>query len=186
MNVDRQCTAKSKRNQRRCGSHAMLGAERCYHHLGKDPQAHKAAANLQRAATRVLAHRGIPVPIGDPLQELLDLAAEARSFKQALAELVGDLTTMRYSTIGGGEQLRSEVAVYERAMDRVGRLLVDIARLDIDSRVVGIQEAQALRMRRVLLLASQTIGLDVNDPAVVEAIQAAIVATAPKLPIGGA
>lgn len=163
----------------------MLGAERCYHHLGKDPKAHKAKHNLERAAGRVLTQRGLPVPIGDPLQELLDLTAEAKQFKEAIASLVGELTALRYSTATGGEQLRSEVAMYERAIDRLGKLLVDIAKLDIDDRLVSIKERDVLRTQRVLGLALRHLGLDVADPLVIEAVQHGIRRTAPKQPIGG-
>lgn len=181
----RQCTAKSKRTQGRCQVAPMLGATRCYHHLGKDPKAHKAAAALERAATRVLVRRGIPDPIGDPLQELLDLSAEAKQFKDAVSELVGELTSLRYSTPGGGEMLRSEVALYERALDRLGRLLADIAKLDIDGRLVTIQEQQAGRLQQVLAIALRSFGLDIAEARVVEVVQAGIAATAPKTPIGG-
>jgi hypothetical protein len=45
------------------------------------------------------------------------------------------------------------VAAYERGLDRAGRILVDMAKLDLDERLVRLNEAQGRLMADVLLAA---------------------------------
>lgn len=54
----------------------------------------------------------------------------------------GDNGGIRYRG-GAGEQLRAEVALYERAMDRLGKFLSDFGRLRVDERLAKISERQA-------------------------------------------
>ena len=74
-------------------------------------------------AEAVLAHEGI-APIGNPLEEMGKVAAEVIALKDALARRVNALQyglgTMNSL---GTEQLRVEVELYERALDRSGRFL---------------------------------------------------------------
>ena len=39
--------------------------------------------------------------------------------------------------------MRAVLAAYERALDRVGRLLVDVARLDLEGRLAVVEEAKS-------------------------------------------
>lgn len=82
----------------------------------------------------------------------MQLAAEVVGFKNFIAARVTELRTdeWRYGALGG-EQLRAEVAVYERAMDRAGRLLVDINRLGLEERQVRIAEQQGALLAKVIM-----------------------------------
>ncbi|MCX5209806.1 hypothetical protein OG689_10970 [Kitasatospora sp. NBC_00240] len=91
-------------------------------------------------------------PIANPLTALSRVAGQIVAWQEALAPLVNALgDDVRYEGATGAEQLRAEVVMYERAMDRSGKILADIARLDIDARLVRIEEEKA----RVLMDAVQ-------------------------------
>jgi len=60
------------------------------------------------------------------------------------------LEEWRY-THGSGEQLRSEVAVVERAMDRAANVLTMIAKLNLDERLVRLEEAKAALVEKLIL-----------------------------------
>jgi hypothetical protein len=67
---------------------------------------------------------------------------------------------------GAGEQLRAQVGVYERAMDRYEPILADMARLGPDERLVRVQQGQAALMTSIFLGA-------LADPGLGEEIQQA-------------
>jgi hypothetical protein len=121
----------------RCPCRALKGQRICGIHGGKAPQnlliAERRAAkeNLEKQVAKLLAAHGV-TPIENPLEELRELAGQAKAYKDTLAEIVGNLTEIRYESKAGGEQLRAEVALLERAIDRFGKFLVQMAQLDID------------------------------------------------------
>ena len=67
-----------------------------------------------------------------------------------MRDLVGEVRAIRYEDNKGGEQLRSEIAVYERALDRVGRMCAELIRLDIEARLVRVAEVQAAAIVSVI------------------------------------
>lgn len=92
-------------------------------------------------------------PVDNPLTELAALAGRARTWMDLMEVRVqklltaddaegGDSGGIRYRG-GAGEQLRAEVALYERAMDRLGKFLTDYGRLNIDERLASITTRQA-------------------------------------------
>lgn len=120
-------------------------------HGGATKQARNAAKDRldeQRYAIelgRLTGLEGAPSPVENPLTELALIAGEARRFMEwcrgRLTQLQED--QLRYEDAKGSEQLRSEVALYERAMDRCATVLATIARLGIDERLVVIEERKA-------------------------------------------
>ncbi|WP_326768657.1 hypothetical protein OG978_32705 [Streptomyces sp. NBC_01591] len=82
-------------------------------------------------------------PVTDPLHALLELAGQTLAWQSATAELVNRLENIRYAGSNGAEQLRAEIALYERAMDRASSVLSSIARLNIEERVARVTERQA-------------------------------------------
>jgi hypothetical protein len=83
-------------------------------------------------------------PVDDRLRELAKLAGQVLAWRDELAARVNALTSLRY-TAGESrtEQLRAEVALFERALDRCAALLGLMARLGIDTRLARISERQA-------------------------------------------
>lgn len=142
-----------------------VGVGRCRKHLGNTPTVAKSAERerLENEARDALARLDV-VPVEDPLTELKKLAGQALTWRDAIAEQVNKLTSIRYGT-KQGEQLRAEVALFERALDRCERVLVSMARLNIDERLARISEARGKLMTQVLLgaLADAGLGAEVLD-----------------------
>lgn len=157
-----------------CHDNAVKGTEpaRCRKHgaaRGSIPA--KQAANrivsgqIADRLVVILAEHGEklmrPDPIGNPLTELLELAAEVKAFKEIMRSITAYLVQradMRYGT-RMGEQLRAEVVLYERAQERLGKLLMDISRLGIDARLLQLEEQQAALIERALNAALSASGL---------------------------
>lgn len=140
-----RCGAKKRQGDGHCTKPAGWGTD----HVGDGPcklhggatRNHRAAAAVRQVETearRALAGLGVSEPVANPLLELQRLAGEIVSFKDALRAMVERLNSVRYDG-PVGEQIRGEIVVYERALDRCGRVLRDIVALRIDERLVEIQ-----------------------------------------------
>lgn len=183
--VERQCTATSKRTHERCLRPPMVGAGRCYHHLGQNPRVHMAEQALQRQARRLAQVTEYePIDVDAVLEEHLALAGAAKQWKDILAGLVAQLTDVGYAS-KAGEQTRAAVKEYGAALDRCDKILTAINRLGIEARVAAVAEQQEQRLRAVLLLALRDLGHELTDVTVARAIQAAIAATEPTKTIRG-
>ncbi|MFR0358638.1 hypothetical protein [Streptomyces sediminimaris] len=144
-----RCGGKKKQGEGTCTQPAGWGTDhagvgRCKLHGGCTPN-QAVSAGRQKAeaeARRVLAELSVG-PVADPLEALLKLAGEVLAWQRATAGLVNQLDSIRYPGGNGTEQLRSEVVLYERAMDRAVNVLAAIARLNIDERLVAVTERQA-------------------------------------------
>jgi hypothetical protein len=149
------CGAKTRQEEsaENCGLPAGWGTDhagtgRCKLHGGKTPgQKLKAAHDIaEREVRAVLAELDVQ-PVDDPLTALMQLAGQVVSWQKATAVLVNRIgDEIRYEGHAGAEQLRAEVQLYERAMDRANTVLSSIARLDIEARLAAISEAQADRV----------------------------------------
>jgi hypothetical protein len=142
----------------------MNGSTVCHAHGGRAAQVKaKARENVIDARIERLLYRHQAEPCGDPLEALQRLAGRALALEQAIGKMVNDLESIRYEDAKGAEQLRSEVAVLERAMDRCGHLLVDIAKLNIDERLVRVTEKQAAMAEKALLATLGEMGMDAEQ-----------------------
>lgn len=119
------------------------GTGPCRLHGGNFPSVATAAerARAHSELQAVLAGLGQAEPVENPLLALQELAAEALQFRNALRAMVQRLNSLRYDG-QAGEQVRGEVLLYERALDRAGKVLADIARLRIDERLAAISQQQ--------------------------------------------
>lgn len=138
-----------------------VGIGKCKNH-GGNTKTHRTTAAIaiaDREARAILADLDV-VPIGDPLTHLLQLAGQILAWQEATARLVNDLEgRIRYAGANGAEQLRAEIALYERAMDRAMKVLTEIARLNIEERLAGIAEQQAERVLRAIDAALAAAGV---------------------------
>jgi hypothetical protein len=118
----------------------MTGQEVCDRHGGKAPKALARAERdrVEAQALAALAELDI-APVENPLAELAKLAGQVIAWKDATANLVNELRTLRYRDDKGAEQIRSEILLFERAMDRCNTVLSAMARLKIDERLVAIE-----------------------------------------------
>lgn len=162
-----KCGAKKKQGPGNCTRPAGWGTDHvgvgnCKLHLGNTPSGRKAAADkqVQQQAKAELARLDVQ-PVADPLRELAALAGQIVAWKDVMAGKVNELTTLRYDGgKGSGEQLRSEVALFERAMDRCQSALTAMARLNIDERLARITERQQEIVLAAVAYALTTVGLD--------------------------
>lgn len=141
------CSAKSTRSGERCRKPVTPGATVCAAHGSRAPQVRAAAARrMEVARAEEVARREVGArqfsSIEDVYDELLKTAELTVEFRDRLEVIVGELREWRYTSVIGTEQLRSEVAAFERAMDRSARVLGLIAKLDIQGRRRRIAEAQ--------------------------------------------
>jgi hypothetical protein len=145
-----RCTAHNKAGQHckmRVSKHDRdRGITVCKFHGGKAPQVQAAAARrTPEAKARAYLEKNGYEPLTDPVKVLADLAGEAVAMKDYFRSQIDQL---RYEH-RAGEQLRAEVALYERAMDRCVKVLTDIMRLGIAERRARIEEAQAVMMLNI-------------------------------------
>ncbi len=145
------CVGTTKRGP--CQNNPIRGATVCRTHGGAIGRV-KAAAGRRYAEQQIDERvRGTLAKlldtgamIEDPLTELSKLATEAVLWKDIMAQQVAELGEYRYEDGRGAEQLRSEIALFERALDRCNSILVGIAKLGIDERLAAIQEKQVERI----------------------------------------
>lgn len=134
-------------------------------HGGKAPQTLRKAAQrsaehaAEQKARAALAKLDVQ-PVTDPLTELQTLAGQVVAWKNAIAERVNTLTAIRFEDRRGAEQLRSEVALFERAMDRCTSVLTAMAKLDLDERLVALDERRAELVFAALSAGLAEMGLD--------------------------
>ena len=163
-------------------SHKGIG--RCRKHFGNAPNVIKAAENerVEQQARRALEGITDFEAVTDPVERLQLLAGRAEKFMEILGDRVAELESMRYQTEMGGEQLRAEIAVYERAMINAGRLLVDLAKLNLDERAQRISEQTARLVNGIILGALADAGLteemrEAVRPAIARRLRLAAVAS---------
>jgi hypothetical protein len=102
-------------------------------------------------AEKLLAKMGYE-QITDPLGELLDLASEATKYREIFRQEVDkllDADEVRYEH-RAGEQLRAEMALWERSAERCLKMYSEIVRLGIAERQVRIREAEIVLMAQAI------------------------------------
>lgn len=151
-----------------------LGAGPCKFHGGAFPgPSKKAHAELADRNARTWLGQNVTIqPVDNPLAAFRDLAGKALAWLEAADGLMARIREddVRY-TGRAGEQLRAEVAVYERAMATASNVLSQYARLRIDERLVAITEEQKRMVIRALEAGLASAGI--AGPAATEAKQVA-------------
>lgn len=98
-------------------------------------------------------------PVADPLTALAEIAGQVVAFKDVLASRVNALSAVRFTDEKGAEQLRSEVALFERSLDRCEKFLTSMARLNIDERLAAIEQQKVDMVTTALSAALSELGL---------------------------
>lgn len=158
-----RCGAKTRQpGNPPCKLAPILGQKRCYRHGGQNSTTERRRAEVQTERKVQAAVGRLKItPVEDPLTELKKLAGEVVAWKNKLGELVAELSYLRYST-ESAEQIRGEVALFERAMDRCTTVLATIAKLNIDERLAAISETQAKALQAALFAAFEEAGLGIT------------------------
>lgn len=163
----RRCTANSSKHGGQCKNAALKGGLVCRYHGGASKKARAAfaaneqAENLEKTVTKAIGRLGI-TPVAEPLQELKRLAGEVVSWKDAIRAHIENLNDLRYAG-EHGEQIRGEAVLFERALDRCANVLGLIAKLNIDDRLVAIEEAKVAKMLDALDATLDHLGLTVEQ-----------------------
>lgn len=148
---ERRCT-RIKQDGERCSNIADEGSIVCRYHGGNSPSVKKAAARRQLSKYVTSAFMvPNPVPVTDPLQALSMLASEVMAWREGLRRMVidlgDDLTKVDAMQV---ERVRGLVELYERSIDRADKVLTNIAKLNLDERLVKITELQVTKVVEAL------------------------------------
>jgi hypothetical protein len=147
-----QCTAKSKRSQERCNNLAIRGSTVCRMHGGsigvvKNKAKQRVEVAVADAKIAAFLQNNEIVPVDNPLEALKELAGEIVMIKDWLR---GQVTHLDNESAVQGEQIAAIMQLYSNCLDKSERVLVNIAKLNIDDRLAHIQGAQAAMMVKVL------------------------------------
>lgn len=154
---DARCTARSKQTWERRSAWAIKSTNppRCRHHAGRKSAVIKAEIraerHLQLAYDRAHAHHNLdPSSDENTLDDLLRIKNDALRWHATCKALLGELREVRYKSRSSGEQLRAEVALWERSLDRAARICADLVRLGIEDRIARVTQAQTEQMAAML------------------------------------
>jgi len=161
-----QCGAAPRANSARkwpCRRRPAIGEKRCKLHGGVHPKSKQnRAGEMLKRKTEKAVRRLKMTPVEDPLTELKKIAGEVLAWKNAMFKHVKRLHTLRYYG-EKAEQIRGEVILYERAIERCVTILTNIAKLNIDERLAAVTERQAEMMEDALFAAFDAAGLGIRD-----------------------
>jgi hypothetical protein len=138
---------------------AHPGVGKCRLH-GGNTKNHRTAA-VEEQARQILAKLDVPA-VENPLTVLAELTGQALAWRDVIAGKVNELGNLRYAT-ETGEQLRSEVVLFERAMDRCAKFAVEMARLNIDERLAKVTERQTEIVAGALAAVLAEMGLSTEQ-----------------------
>jgi hypothetical protein len=144
-----RCGANCRSKEGPCRNKAGWGTDhvgvgRCRKHLG-NTENHRVSAARQATtaeATEMLKRLGQPAPLGDPVEELLQLGAEIRAWLEVLRELVARAKDIATYDVAHREYERASIKLYGEQLDRAHRVLSDLAKLGLDQRRVRVSEIQ--------------------------------------------
>lgn len=161
----RLCQAKKRQGEGYCQQPSGWGTDhagvgRCKFH-GGNTATQRAAAHAQIAeatARQMFGHDFQAKPIHNPLDAFAEIAGTVHGWMQLMQRLVEDLGSPRYETMTG-EQIRGEVQLFERALDRCNTVLGTYAKLNIDERLARIEQAKAERVLRAVEAALAAAGV---------------------------
>lgn len=103
----------------------------------------------------------------NPFDALLDIVEEQVRWKDTCQKNLNKLKVDEWRWDGdrAGEQLRSEVVLYERAIERCTNTLVKIARLGIEDRLARIAMRQQSVMEQAIVRTFADMGLSIEQQA---------------------
>lgn len=161
-----KCGAKAKQHDGTCKLPAGYGTDhvgfgRCKFHGGSAPAGRQQGERLRiEHEARELFGRIAPdiEPVDNPLAAYAQFAGRVMAWMQHMDNLLDGLQSPRYEG-ATAEQIRGEVQLYERAMDRANQVLGAYARLGIDDRLARVTERQGEQIAQILTAVLADLGL---------------------------
>jgi hypothetical protein len=96
------------------------------------------------------------------LEQMATALAEQQEFAEHARRMLYAIPAdqWRYTDRTGGEQVRMEVTLYERAQDRVARLVERASKMSLQEKVVSLGRAQTELVIRLAMGTIEDLGLD--------------------------
>lgn len=159
-----RCTATASSTGEQCLRRAIPGGTVCPTHGGST--GHIAAAAEKRAAMakagEIAARLGVIIDPEDPYEGAAAAMRMARTLAQDYGQAVIDLGPdgTRYEHGKAGEQARTELVTYQRAISDLGTLSASFIRLGLDERMLALAEKASTLATAVILAALGALPLD--------------------------
>lgn len=140
--------AAHRRDGKPCGQPAMTGQRVCKMHGGKSPGARERAADrqLEAKADAEIGKLWPGLAEAGAVKDPVDLLARTAGALERMAEVVGERVNSLNGRIASGEhlaQLRAEVVLLDRVLDKLLRAGDVMARLGIAERQIELEAEQA-------------------------------------------
>ena len=117
-------------------------------------------------------HRASATPIENPAVALAKIAGILMAAFEEAGARVNALSGLSVMTLAGGEQLRGEVLVWEKLIGHLRGILVDMSKLNLDERLVRLEERRADMVAEALfwfqMMLVKELELDTMKRAVVD------------------
>lgn len=144
-----QCTATSKQSQERCKRRPAPGQSVCVMHGARSPQAVAAAEQRQveAAADALVAELWPGLVDMAPIKDPVDLLARTAGAIEHMAEVMGSRVNELHGKVAGGKdltQLRAEVVLLDRLLDKLLKAGDGMARLGIAERHVELEQQRVV------------------------------------------
>lgn len=159
-----RCVGTVTKTGEQCSKPPIKGALVCTAHGGKTPNVRKAAAmklTEEYVRREIDSMREVAQlrSVGDIYDDLLEVASDNRAWRLLLRDRVSYLTTLHTNpTEHTGEQVRADVLLFERSLERSAKIGEVLARLNLDERKQALDERTAAQLALVI----QTILGDLN------------------------
>lgn len=160
--IEGRCTAVSTRSGQPCRNRPVAGATVCRMHGGAAPQVKRKAAQrrAETEARRFLAQVDV-VPLGNPIDEIFDLAAKVKAMMGFVESHVAtvDIADWQSFTSEQSVQLSVYVGLLRDLQVQLERSLVNIVKLSQDERMVRLREKEVTIIIKVIEGALVAAGL---------------------------
>lgn len=147
-----------------CRNWPMAGSTTCAqrHGAGAAHRRAKAAGRVERANLErsLLERLADPPPLDHPVVELMAVAAEMKAGVAVFRERLAELQALHTFDSMGVEREKVVVNLYERAIDRFSRTLVEMGKLDLAVRHLALNQQVADEVMAATLRALRKAGLD--------------------------
>lgn len=154
--LKRHCAGHSRRTGEPCGLPPINGATVCYWHGGAAKRARKNAKirEAQKALRKLenISEIGDAPPmqsIREVYEELFAVAGAARAWRTILTARISELNDFGYRGVTA-EQVRADVQLFEKSLDRSAKIGEIIAKLNLEERKQALDQRTAETFHQVL------------------------------------